>query len=309
MRRSHAQSRQSALGEQHTQKADIVRTGSLQQPASEARRWNVNAGPHNEHLAYQPHSAADQVHMHSHDGAVSARHIGGELNQSLPAAQPMRAASMRQADMRYQTVAGGDMVPDVSIRPTVPQTSASTTSHLGNSSPFTRTMDVIHPDVPPSSSPAHQDAVDQHRSQRDSFDLPAPPTPPSSGLAPSSLSVDRLPSPPMMIAGVDFPDLPSQPYLPPPELIASPALSDLKAVNQSTTWHKTDVMSAAVDNSSDSSSLVTTQQADDLMKNEPPLVRDTRCDLLAAIREGLCSLLVYVFSLYCFRCVFPVCHV
>ena len=253
----------------------------------------MNAGAHNEHLAYQPHSAADQVHIYSHDNAAAARHVGSELNQSLPAAQPMRTASLRQTEMRYQSSAGGDMVPDVSVHPAVPQASATTASYFSNSSPLARTMDVIQPAVPVFSASIQQDATDHHRSQRDSFDLPAPPTPPSSGLATSPLSGDRLPSPPMMIAGVDFADLPSQPYLPPPELSTSPPSSDMKAVDQSA-WHKTDGASVAldaVDKSSDSSSLVTTQQAD-----EPPLVRDTRCDLLAAIREGLCSLPIAAYA-------------
>jgi len=251
----------------------------------------VNIGAHNEHLAYQPHTPADQVHIHSHNNAAATRHVGGELNQSLPAAQPMRAASLRQMEMRYQTAADADMVSDVGVRPTVPQTSMSTASYLSHGSPLTRTVDVVQPDVPVSLSSTQQDATDQYRSVRDSFDLPAPPTPPSSNLAPSSLSGDQLPSPPMMIGGVDFPDLPSQPYLPPPELVSGPASSDLKAVDQSATWHKSDGISAAIDNSSDSSSLVTAQPADDIMKAEPPMVRDTRSDLLAAIREGMCFLL------------------
>jgi len=248
----------------------------------------MNAGAHSEYLAYQPNSAADQVHIHSHDNASAARHVGNDLNQSLPAAQPTRAASMRQTEVRYQTAADGD-VSDVGMRPTVPQTSLSSASYVSHGSPLTRTVDVIQPDVPVSSSSTQQDTADQHRSQRDSFDLPAPPTPPSSSLAPSSLSGDQLPSPPMMIAGVDFPDLPSQPYLPPPELISGPASSDMKAVDQLASWHRSDGTSAAVDNISDTSSLVTVQQTDDVLKSEPPLVRDTRSDLLAAIREGTCS--------------------
>ena len=253
----------------------------------------MNAGAHNEHLAYQPQSAADQVHVYSCDNVASARHVGSELNQSLPAAQPTRAASMRQTEMRYPSAGGGDMVPNVSVHSTVIPLSVPASSHLSNSSPLTRTTDVVQPDVPVSSLSTCQDAAN-HRSPRDSFDLPAPPTPPSSSLAPTSLSGDQLPSPPTMIAGVDFSYLPSQPYLPPPELLASPA-SDVKAIDQSAAWHKSDgssVTSAAVDNSSDSSSLLTTQQADDVMKAEPPLVRDTRSDLLAAIREGMCSLRV-----------------
>lgn len=257
----------------------------------------MNDGAHNEHLAYQPHLAADQIHIHSHDNAAAVRHVGSELNQSLPSSQPMRAASMHQAEMRYQAAAGGDMVSNVGVRPPGSDTQVSTSSYLSNSSPLTRPMDVIQPDVPVSSSSSHHDAADQHRSLRDSFDLPAPPTPPSSSLASSSLSGDQLPSPPMTITGIDFSELPSQPYLPPP----SPASSDIKAVNQSVAWRKGDgssVTSAAVDNSSDSSSLVTSQPADDVMTTEPPLVRDTRSDLLAAIREGVCSLLITTTDVY-----------
>jgi len=288
LRRSRPSGRQSAVGEPRSPKADLCRTGSLQQSASEARRWNVNAGAPNERFAYQPHTIANQAHDNVH-----ARHAGNDLNQSLPAAQPTRAASMRQADLKHQAAADGNLIPDVSIHPGGPSPPpVSSMSYLDNSGQLTSTMDIIRPGVPVSST-AQQVTVDQHKSQRDSFDLPAPPTPPSSSMVPSSLPGDQLPSPPMMVtpppdADGRFSALPLPQYLPHPELVTSGASSD--SANHLATWHNSDssnVTPAVIDNNSDSSSLVMTQQTDDVMKNDQPLVRDTRSDLLAAIREGI----------------------
>lgn len=245
----------------------------------------MNSGAHSERLAYQPHTAASQSLVYSHD-SVAARQGGNDLNQSLPATQP-RAASMRQTETRYQAAADGDVSRNIGVRPAGPPPSVPSTSYVSNNVPLTSNMDVIQPSVPVSSS-TQQVTADQHKSQRDSFDLPAPPTPPSSGAVPSALSGDQLPTPPMMItpppdADGHFSALQLPQYLPPPELVASVASGDQPAV-----WHSNDgsnVASAVVDNNSDSSSLVAAQQTDD-----QPLVRDTRSDLLAAIREGLCIL-------------------
>ena len=285
MRRNYPVNRQSAAGEPRTGKTDISRTGSLQQPASDARRWNVNASAHNERLTYQ--STANQSLAYGHD-SLTTKHAGTDLNQSLPVTQPSRAASMRQTDLRYQAAAddGADMMPNISIRPTGPPPSVPSTSHVSNNVPLTSSIDVVRPSVPPISSTAQQViAADQHKSLRDSFDLPAPPTPPSTKTALSGN--DQLPSPPLMItpppdADGHFSALPLPQYLPPPELVASAALTD----DQAAAWHSADaanVASAVADANSDSSSLLAAQQAD----TDQPLVRDTRSDLLAAIREGI----------------------
>jgi len=240
----------------------------------------------NERLAYQPATTASQAPVYSHDN-VAARLGGNGLNQSLPAAQPARAASMRQTEMRYQTTADGSTTSNVSIHPSVPPP-VSGTSYPVNSGLLTSAMDAVLPAVPVTST-TQQVTTDQHKPQRDSFDLPAPPTPPSSSTVPSSLSGDQLPSPPNMItpppdADGHFGVLPLPQYLPPPELVTSLAVaSDISS--QSPQWHNKDgsiVTSSAVDNHSDLSSLIATQQTD-----EQPLVRDTRSDLLAAIREGM----------------------
>ena len=273
MRHGHPASRQSGVGERRSPKTDLCRTGSLQQTASEARWWNTNAGAANERLAYQPHATVNNV---------AARHGGDDLSQSLPAAaQPTRAASLRQTETRYQPAADGNVIPDAIVRATGPQ--PSNPSYLSNSGALTHTLDDIRPSVPVSPA-AQQIAAEQNKSLRDSFELPAPPTPPGCSMVPSSLSGDRLPSPPMMITPPPDADvLTLTQYLPPPELVTSAASADI--ANQSAMWHNSDgahVTSAVFDNNSTSSSLVTSQQADD-----PPMVRDTRSDLLAAIREGL----------------------
>lgn len=251
----------------------------------------MNAGAHSEHLAYQPHTTANQSLIYSHDN-VAARQGGNDLNQSLPAAQPARAASMRQTEMRYQPAADGETMPDISRRPTGSPPSLPSTSYVSNNVPLSSNVDVVRPSVP-ISSVTQQVAADQHKSLRDSFDLPAPPTPPGSKTVPSGLSGDQLPSPPMMItpppdSDGHFSALQLPHYLPPPELVASSASGDVRATDQPTVWQNSDgsnVASAAVDTNSDSSSLLTSQQTDD-MKTDQPLVRDTRSDLLAAIREG-----------------------
>ena len=292
LRRGHAGNRQSAAAvaaDSRSPKTNLSRTGSLQQPASEARRWNVNAGAPNERLAYQPHSPA---HVYGHDN-VAAKQSGNELKQTLhSSAQPARSASMRQTEMRYPAAAadGGDMISDISIRATGPPPSVAV-----NNSPLTSTMDVIQPGMPAILSANQQITANQYTTQRDSFDLPAPPTPPCSSMVPSSLSGDRLPSPPMMITpppdtSGHFPPLPLPQYLPPPELVVSSASGDIKVFDLPAAWHGSDGTSATstvADNMSDSSSQVTAQPTDDLMKADPPLVRDTRSDLLAAIREGV----------------------
>lgn len=290
-------SRQSAVAEPRSPKADICRTRSLQQSAAEARRWNVNAGANNEHLAYQPQSPASQAHVYGRDNLVAAMHVGSELNQSLPVTQPMRAAPVRQTEARYQVAADGDMFPDVSVRPTGPPLSVPSTSYQTSGSPLSRTVAVVQPGVSMSPSSTQQIATsDQQTPLRDSFELPAPPTPPST----SVLTADRLPSPPMMITPppdtIDhFSALPLPQNLPPPELITGTLLGDDQ-------WHKPGDSSAAVDSTSDSSSLVATQPTDDVSKTEPPLVRDTRSDLLAAIREGITVYLLCPLS--CLLCPF-----
>ena len=211
--------------------------------------------------------------------------VVNEYNQVVPSAQPVRSASLRQTDIRHPPADDG-MIPDASIRPTGPPPSVSNASYPSNSIPPTSGTDITRPGVPVSSSAGPVMTAEQHRSLRDSFDLPAPPTPPGTSVVPLSLSGDRLPSPPTMITPPPDSDghfsIPQ--YLPPPELVSSSALTDPKAADQLASWHKTDhsnLPSAVVDNGSDSSSLVTSQKTD-----EPPLVRDTRSDLLAAIREG-----------------------
>jgi len=289
LRRGHPASRQNTIGEPRSPKVELNRTGSLQQSSSEVRRWNVNAGAPNERLTYQPFTMANQAPVYSHD-IVAARHGGSDLNQSLPATQPgpTRAASMRHTETRYQaSPADGNMLPGVGLHPPGPPLSVSNMSYLSNSSPATSAMDVLRPGVPVSSA-TQQVTADQHKPVRDSFDLPAPPTPPSSTVVPSSLSGDHLPSPPSMItpppvADSHFSALQLQQYLPAPEPVTSAAATD--TANQPAAWHTSDlsnVTSAAIDNNSDSSSLLTAQQTEDT-----PLVRDTRSDLLAAIREGM----------------------
>lgn len=259
----------------------------------------MTAGAHSERLAYQPHATANESLIFSNEN-MAARQGGNDLNRSLPAAQPTRAASMHQTPMRYQAPADGDMHPDISIiRPTGPPP-----SYVSNNVPLTSYVDVIRPTVPVSSV-TQLVSTEQHKSLHDSFDLPAPPTPPSTKVVPSVLSGDRLPSPPMMItpppyADSQFSALPLPQYLPPPELVAGAAPSDVRGADH----HNGDgcnVASAAIDNNSDSSSLITSQQTDDT-KNDQPLVRDTRSDLLAAIREGMWFVLIardvyYVFSI------------
>jgi len=277
LRRNHPANRQSAAGEPRTAKADITRTRSLQQPASDARRWNVN-----ERAAYQP--SANQSLVYTPD-SLTAKQGTTDLNQSLPVTQ-----SMRQTDLRYQAAAadGGDMMPNISIRPTGPPPSVFSTSYVSNNVPLTSSVDVVRPTVPPVSSAAQQVvAADQYKSLRDSFDLPAPPTPPSTKTTLSGN--DQLPSPPLMItpppdADGHFSALPLPQYVPSPELVAA-ALTD----DQAGVWHgaadAANVASAIADTNSDSSSLIAAQQTE----ADQPLVRDTRSDLLAAIREGIIS--------------------
>ena len=281
LHRNHPASRQS---ESHSPKADLRRTGSLQQPATEVRRWNANAGAANERLVYQQSTTANQAHVFSHE-TVAARNGGSDLSQSLHAVQPTRAASMRQTATKYEAPSD-NVISGVSTHPPGPLPSLSNASYFSNSNPPTSTVDVIRSGMPVSSA-AQQVTADEHRSLRDSsFDLPAPPTPPSTSTVPSSLSGDRLPSPPMMVtpppdADGHFSGLPLPQYLPPPELVTNTTSSD--TANPSPTWHNSNVSNvstAVIDNGSD------TQQTDDVLKNDAPLVRDTRSDLLAAIREG-----------------------
>jgi hypothetical protein len=296
---------------------DIQRSGSLKSPTGVAgRSVEVSRTPSSvSHRAatlhktdslppsLTPYQTARDVHAdyQSSSGSIDYRMAPGYYQQELsPAEMALRGMSARQMNAGpYAQRASVSQSPSMGIRPTMPPPAPP------SATPTPTVLDTSRSSLPPP-PPTPQDmstpvsgraaqAAGQFVPPKNSPDLPPPPAW-QHGLP----GADGLQSPVMSpsATGDNSMSLPSPPpFLPPPPLsFGLPATGD---VSDPPCWGDAagpfgggSVLSSAVsDANSDTSS--TLARPDDVgggvgkgKGDSQPMVRDTRSDLLSAIREG-----------------------
>lgn len=237
----------------------------------------------------------DRFPMNDARGGQAAARDTMSPRPTMPPPAPPEAVDQRRAHTmasRSASIANRDNLPPPPPTPVQPQVTRSESSASRSSrssrSTYSPTRVIDYHGLPdPLPAAVTTSPKGKHNA---SFDLPPPPTPPSPH------SIDQLPSPtPIPPPPIDdlrdvasYAVSPPPPPLPPPLDLGDrlPIRKDLKqAVPE---WENNNDV-PAIDNASlasDTSSATASSKTEEQGKLEKPAVRDTRSDLLSAIRTG-----------------------
>jgi len=297
---------------------DIQRTGSLKSPvgatakSSDISRTNSNARNKAGTLqkmesmplpnSQPPFQGNRDVHADFAAANYQMDHHmlpSGYQQDFSPAEMVLRGMSGRQVNSGQYPRSALSPSPSVSIRPTMPPPAPPSTT------PTRVGMDMSRSSLPPP-PPTPQDqstpmsARDHHMTgqfvpTQSSPDLPPPPAW-QQGHTAAEFNQSPVMSP--LPSGDQNTSLPSPPpFLPPPPLTFGMSASGDMPEQYWNSAAGAATASTMSDTISESSSTLT--RTDDVSMggfamgksdNQQPMVRDTRSDLLSAIREGLCSL-------------------